>query len=504
MHGGLPAGLARTLASCAWRPRFLQWLIQREGALKERVFRGSAWLFIGNACARMAGLVKLGLLARLLTPADFGLTGIATLLIRWFELFSQTGLRQALIRTSGDIKPYLNTLWTVQVLRGGVLTLSLFLLAPLAAWFFKHPEVQTIIQALAPLVLLRGFTNPAMVYLTRELDFQRMVQWNMWQVFTGVCVVIPLALRYRSVWALVVSLLAGQAVYTLASYYIHPFRPRFAFDRQLAREMAHFGKWIFGRNILNALVGSLDSFTVGKLLGASALGLYQVASRVATLPGQAMNDVLLRVTFPAYAQLRHPDRLRRAYLQVLEVTLLLTVPTVAILCIFAQAVVHVFLGPQWLTIVTVLQLLAVCGGLRILLDVACPMFEGMGRPDILVKMKWVELPLCVLVLAILTQLWSLTGAAFAIVGVSLLMAGAQYGVLRRFIGLRMTQGLAVLWPGIAASLPIFAVGIGHALFAPPLPIQAGLAGLAGVVCAGVVWVFFRPHLTAARRVETDR
>ena len=207
-------------------------------------------MVIGNVLNRLAGLIKLGILARLLTPADFGLIGIAMVLIRWFEQFSQTGFNQALIRTSGDIRPYLNTLWTWQVLRGIVLSLVLILAAPVAARFFGHPEASHVIQALAPLIFLRGLTNPAVVYLMRELDFRRVVCWNMWQVFSGLAVAIPMAVISRNAWALVLSLLVGQVVSTIVSYRIHAFRPRFALDWVRVREMSQFGKWIFWNNLV--------------------------------------------------------------------------------------------------------------------------------------------------------------------------------------------------------------------------------------------------------------
>ncbi len=179
------------------------------------------------------------------------------LLVRWFEQFSQTGFRQALVRMSGDIQPYLNTLWTVQVVRGFVLSAALFSAAPLASLFFDHAGAQTVIRALAPLIALRSLINPAMVHLTRELNFQRLAVWHSSQVLSGLLAAIPLAIWYRNVWALIWSLLVGQVVHTLASYGMHPYRPRFAFNREQAREMVHFGKWIFWKNILNALIGSL-------------------------------------------------------------------------------------------------------------------------------------------------------------------------------------------------------------------------------------------------------
>lgn len=279
---------------------------------------------------------------------------------------------------------------------------ALFVAAPLAAWFFDHAGAQPVIRALAPLIALRSLINPATVYLTRDLNFQRLAVWNSCQVLSGLLTAIPLALLYRNVWALIWPLLVGQGVHTLTSYWMHPYRPRLTFNREQAREMARFGKWIFWKNVLNALIGSVDGVAIGKLLGTSALGLYQVAMRVATLPSQILIQVLPQVTFPAFAKLEQPQQWRRAYLQILELTLLFALPVAAVVCVFPHVIVQLLLGHQWLTIVPLLPLLAVCGSLQTLLDVARPMFEAVGRPDMQVKLQGAEAILSLVLISTFT------------------------------------------------------------------------------------------------------
>jgi O-antigen/teichoic acid export membrane protein len=477
----------------------LQWLALSDGQLKERVFRGGAWLVIGNTLDRLAGLIKLGILARLLTPADFGLIGIAMLLIHWFEQFSQTGFNQALVRTRGDIQPYLNTFWTVQILRGIMLATVFFLAAPVAVWFFENPGALPVIQAMALLVLLRGFINPAVVYLTRELDFQRFVMWNMWQVLSSLAVAIPLALVYRNVWALVLSLLVGQAVSTIVSYRIYSFHPRLSFDRGRAREMMQFGKWIFWRNALGALVTSVDDLIVGKLLGASALGLYQMALRLTAFPTHQITPILQRVIYPAFARLRQADQLRGAYLQLLKLSLLLVLPAICILFALPHVVIRVFLGEQWMTIVTVVQILAFSCGLNAVRSVANPMFESMGRPDIPVKLRGARLILYLLLIYPGTQRWGITGTALAVVCTDLITTTMQFFFLRSLIGLGLVQAAANIRQGAVAALPLLLVGILSYTFGPLGNILPGLTTFAIIICLAIMWVFLRPHLALLRR-----
>ena len=484
--------------------RTLQWLCGGEGHLKEQIFRGGIWLLMGNVVTRIAGFVKLAILARLLTPTDFGLLGIALLLLNWLEQFSQTGFSKALIRNAGDIEPYLNTVWTVQVIRATGLAAVLLLGAPVAVWFFASPEAVPIIRALAPLVLLQGLTNPAVIYLTRQLDFQRIVQWNMWQVGSSLVVSIPLAFVLRNVWALILAMLVGQAVSTMVSYRLHAFRPRLCFDRQRAREMTQFGKWIFWRNVLVSVVGSLDSLLVGKLLGVSALGLYQVARRLALLPRRELIQILQRLTFPAFAQIRQHERLRRACVQVLSLTLLLILPIAALLLVFPELIIRTLLGERWVAVVPLVQILTIGAGLQTLMGIAVPLFEGIGRPDVALKTWGVRLALSTLLLYPSVRMWGINGAALALIGTELVLVVLQFYLLRRLIGLRILQGVATCRLGLIAALPMLVVGFLTIWCDLPMPGEVGL-GLTAVVGSGVLtWRFLRPYLRCFRSGVANR
>jgi PST family polysaccharide transporter/lipopolysaccharide exporter len=332
----------------------------------------------------------------------------------------------------------------------------------------------------------------------RELDFRRVAFWNMWQVFSGLAVAIPMAVISRNVWALVLSLLVGQAVSTIVSYQIHTFRPRFALEWVRVREMSQFGKWIFGKYLVGSVVGSIDSLVVGKLLGASALGMYQVAMRIATFPTQQTLQVLPRITYPAFAQLRHVEQLRRAYLQVLQFTLLLTLPTVALLFVFPELAVRLLLGSQWLEVVPMIPLLALTGGLQTLKQVAYPMFEGMGRPDVPVRMLGFRFVLSALFYPF-TKFWGLPGIVLAVLTVELILTGVQFFFLHRLIGLRVRQGIATFGQGLATSLPALCIGTLTVLIGPSAGVLMGLEGMAVAGCVMLMWFYIRPHLMRLQR-----
>ena len=152
--------------------------VLREPSLTSRVVKGGAWVFAGKMAGRGLQLVKMVVLARLLVPEDFGLFGIVMLALAAMETFTQTGFHTALIQKKDDIEQYLDTAWTVQVVRGLVLAAALFLSAPLFAWFFDEPRVVPLLQALSAIEVLRGLSNIGTVYFEKELEFRKQVTYQ--------------------------------------------------------------------------------------------------------------------------------------------------------------------------------------------------------------------------------------------------------------------------------------------------------------------------------------
>lgn len=455
--------------------RLLRWLFSADGRLGVRAARGALWLFLGDGATLAAGMLKLAVLARLLSPHDFGLMGIGILVLRWLEHFTESGINKALIRNPGDIRPYLDTAWTVQLVRSVGLALVLYAFAPYGAWFFGNPEATPVIRALALLTLLRGLINPAVVFMPKELDFRRVVAWNLTEVLAGLAVAIPLALLYRNVWALVLSLLAGQAAKTAASFWIEPYWPSLRFDRARAGDLLRFGRWIFGLNVVNFLSVNIDSLFVGKLLGSMALGFYQVGHQVAGLPTREVRTIVVRVMFPTFARLRD-QALGRAYLQVLEVVSSIALPVGCLLTVFAGPIVSFLLGDRWLPVVPALQALAWNGVASALTGVAVPLLQAAGRPDVPVKVSVWRVILMVALLYPATSSLGITGAALAVMIPAMLAVMSQTLAASRLGGLRNAAVLAAFKVGALGSVLFLAAGVvAWFLSSAALVVAGGLA-----------------------------
>ena len=384
-------------------------------SLSQRAVRGGFWVFLLRTTQQLFNFVRLIILARILSPNDFGLMGIALLTMATLDTFSQTGFQQALIQKKEDIKPYLDSAWTVLILRGFILFAILFFIAPYAATFFNAPEAKPIVQVIGFAVLFQAFTNIGVVYFQKELEFNKQFIYQLSGTLADFIVAISAALILRSVWALVFGLLAGNFARFVVSYLIHPYRPHLSSDLRKTKELFGFGKWILGSSVLIFLITQGDDIFVGKLLGATALGFYQMAYRISNIPATEITHVISQVTFPAYSKLQdNIPKLREAYLKVLQITAFLSFPIAGLIFVLAPDFTKIFLGEKWMPMVPAMQVLAFFGAIRAIGATLGPVYSAKCRPDYPTKLNFMRLVLIVILIYPLTIRFGIFGTALTV------------------------------------------------------------------------------------------
>jgi len=396
-------------------------LSQPGEGLYQRTIRSGAWAFALRITEQVFSIARLIILARILAPNDFGLVGIALLAMATLETFSQTGFQQALIQKKENIKDYLDAAWTVMVLRSLILCAILFFAAPYVAIFFKAPQATTIIQVIGISLLLGGvgglggFVNIGVLYFQKELEFNKQFIYRASGTLADFVVAVAAVLILRSVWALVFGLLAGNLVRLIVSYLIHPYRPHFKLDLAKTKELFGFGKWILGSSILVFLITQGDDIFVGKLLGVTLLGFYQMAYRISNAPATEITHVISQVTFPAYSKLQENiPKLREAYLKVLQVTAFLSFPIAGLIFVLAPDFTEIFLGEKWMPMVPAMQVLAIWGILRAVGTVG-PVAQAVGKPRIATNIQLVQLIVLATLIYPLSVRWGILGTSLAVV-----------------------------------------------------------------------------------------
>jgi len=387
----------------------------RSPSLFHKVRAGGFWVFLLRIVDRAFGIVKIVVTARLLSPEEFGLFGVALLAVTICETFTQSGFEGALIQKKEDVKGYLDTAWTIQVVRGVALFLLLFCLSPVVASFFKTPHVSQLVRVIAVSQLVIGFRNIGVIYFAKELDFGRQFVFQFVPSCIDLMVSMVLLFTFKNVWALVIALLVRHTLTTAWSFVMHDYRPSLRVDWDKARDLFTFGKWALGSGVLYFLLTQGDDLLVGKVLGAGVLGLYLMAYKISNIPTTEITNVISYVTFPAFSKLQHePVKLRRAYLQVLKVIMFTTFPLALLLFLLAEDFTILILGEQWRSMVPAMKILCAVGLVGSFGATIRPLFYGVGKPGIHTKLSFLHLLVLGCLIYPLTRHMGIVGAAFSV------------------------------------------------------------------------------------------
>jgi len=338
------------------------------------VTAGGLWI---KTLVQMASTV---LLARLLSPADFGLLAMVMVVVGAADLVRDFGLTGAVIQARAIGERTWSSIMWVSVGLGVAFMVVVAALAPVLAWLYAEPQLVVLTLVIAPTLLINGFAMPLQARLQRELRFTTLAQLDVVSMVVGVALAIGAALLGWGVWSLVVLAGAGQLYRLIALWVV--VRPRFGRPRIVpeVKPLLATGGSIFGVQLLNYAAKNADNLIIGQQLGPTQLGYYSRAYALFLLPLQQLNGPLGRVALPVLSSLQDdPERFRRYIRGSLLVIGYLTLPAYAIAAAVAGPLIGLLLGPGWEASATVFALLAIAGMCHAIANVQGWLYITLGR-----------------------------------------------------------------------------------------------------------------------------
>lgn len=422
--------------------------------VSQRALSGSFWMGGIRWLDRIAAIVSAMVLARLLKPRDFGLVALAMTAISFLNSLTALGLEAAIVQRPDCDRHDYDVAWTYgRVLRGLFLFAVIYLAAPWLAQFYGELQLTAILRVLAVSELFIGTTNIGVVAFLKELNFRKQFYLQASGGLARLVVVIPLAFLWRNVWALVAGTLAGEAVRLLMSYYLRPFRPRFNFDLKRARSLFAFGGWLFGVQFVKTARGIIDRAILGRLLGATELGYYQIGLRFGQEMPSEIKTVVSKVMFPVYSLMQHDkQRMANSFRQVLSIVLFLGLPICVGLALTADYFVFLVLGAKWESAIPVMQILAVAGSLQILIETGYPLYRGAGIPKLELVVTGVHLIFTIVFIVPLTMHLGPIGTAYALLASSAATVPLWWAFSQRISGLSIRDLFFTILPPMITTL----------------------------------------------------
>ena len=331
---------------------------------------------------RAVAILKIAILARILTPRDFGLFGIAALALSFFETLTETGINQALIHSDRKTEELVDSAWVVAISRGVLISVLILAVSRPLSEFFRDNGILQLVWLAAAVPLVKGFINPMVVEFLKELKFGKEFKFRSILVLVDAAAAIAAGLIFKSAAALILALLATGAAEVLMSFWWFKIRPKFKFQSGHLREILGYGKWVTLSGVLSWVAGEIDDLAAGRWFGIGSLGVYQAAYKISTLPVTEVAGSVNQVSFPLMSKLKD-DRIR--FWKVFRVSIggigAIGVIGGAILWFFPTQVVTILLGKQWLAAVPLIRYLAVFGIIRSLESGLQPVFLASGRPQ---------------------------------------------------------------------------------------------------------------------------
>lgn len=407
------------------------------GYLKDTI-SGVSWMGVLRASTRGLTFVKIAVLARLLTPNEFGLFGIAMLALAFLEIITETGINIFLIQEKADLRQYNNTAWVVSIARGFLMFLAILLFAPFISSFFKSPGATNLLYLTSLIPLIRGFINPAIVRFQKELKFNKEFYLRLGLFSVDFLVAIGLGIATRSATSFVWGMLAASVIEALYSLLFIKPKPQFVFDGVKAKEVITRGKWITLAGVFNYLFENVDDAAVGRLVNTASLGVYQLAYKISSLPITEVADVVSKVTFPVYVKISGDGtRLKEAFLKTFLATCALALPIGLFLYFFTDTIVLTLLGPQWLDTISVVKVLAFFGVVRGATFATYPLFLSLKKQSYVMATTLVGILGLGLFVVPMVSRYGVLGAAYsALIGAFLSVPVATYFVFKIFRDLK--------------------------------------------------------------------
>jgi len=358
-------------------------------SLRQKAVEGTKWSAMSQGLTTGLQLLQLVVLARLLSPSDFGLIAMGMVVVGFARAFQDMGLSNAIIHRQDATPEGLSSLYWANVGAGTISFLVVWASTPVVTSFFAEPRVGDLMFWLALSLVISSLGHQFAVLLQKNLQFQLLALVQVTTTALGTTAAITAAIMDQGLYALIWGHLTHATTMSLALLIIglRFWRPQLRLRGEDLRPYLSFGMYQMGERTVNYFASNVDNLLIGRFLGPEALGVYSIAYNLIIMPVRKVNPVLTKVAFPILARKQNDDAaLRRGYLEMIGLLGFIVVPVLIGLAVTAPLVVPVMFGDRWLAGVAIIQILAFVGITKALGNPIGSILMAKGRADI--GFKW--------------------------------------------------------------------------------------------------------------------
>ncbi len=360
-------------------------------SLKSKTIHGIMWSAVDSFAAQGITFLVGIILARLLSPGEFGLVGMITIFIAVSETFINSGFSSALIQKKNCTETDYSTVFYFNLASGVLFFFILFFSAPLISRFFDEPQLNLLVKVLALVLIIDSLTLIQRTTLTKRIDFKLQTKISVIAAISSGVVGVGLAFAGYGVWSLVFKTLSQRVVNSFLLWFWNRWRPILVFSFQSFKELFSFGSKLLISGLIDTAYRNIYYLVIGKFFSANELGYYTRAQHFNDLPSSNLNTIMSRVTYPVLAQMQDdPVKLKSGYKKMIKSIMLISMVLMAGLAAVAEPMIITLIGEKWRPAIIYLQLLTFVGMMYPLHALNLNMLQVQGRSDLFLRLEVIK------------------------------------------------------------------------------------------------------------------
>ncbi|WP_270593610.1 MULTISPECIES: lipopolysaccharide biosynthesis protein [Butyricimonas] len=369
--------------------------------LKNKALRGVLWSAVDKCIVRIMALGISVILARILSPEDYGLIGMIMVFITLSNLLVDSGFSQALVQKHTPSEEDYSTAFYFNIGIGIICYFILFVLSPIVALFFQTPLLETLLKILSLVLIANSLTVVQRAKLLIEIDFKRISIINIVSTILSGILAIYAAYSDFGVWALVIQIVLRQFIVMVLYWIFGRWWPKCIFSKSSFLSLFRFGSKLLIAGTVATIVTNVYNMVIGKMYRAKELGFYTKAYELSEVAAGTINEIINSVTFPLLSAVKEDKaRLVSIYSKMLSMTAFIVLPAMTLLTLLAKPFVIVVLTEKWLPAVPLIQWLCFARMLTPISALNMNVLNAIGRSDLFMKVDFTKLPLVIFIMVL--------------------------------------------------------------------------------------------------------
>ena len=420
--------------------------------LKAKTAKGVGWGFADNILGLGIMAVANIILARILSPADFGIIGMTAIFMTLSTSLVDSGFTGALTRKKDTVKADFDTVFYFNLAVSCLLYAVLFFCSPFIARFFREPILVPVIRILGISLIINAFGIVQKIILVRRIDFRTQAWISLVSSFAAAVAAVAMAFYGFGVWSLVVLQVGKLAVNTILLWSVSRWHPGLCFSRKSFRDMFSFGSRLLITSIISTIWSEMYSFIIGKMYSSSVLGQYSRADKVKNMVTSNVSSVMQKVSYPVLASIQDEgERQINVYRKVLKTTVLISFTAVFGVWAVAGPFILTVFGNQWLPAVDYLRIMCFSGLFLPLMMCSANVINADGRSDITLVLEILKTVMG-LIPVVFGIIFSVEALLWSMVGVSFILFVVHAAYVSKVIHYSVGRQLADILPTLCVSI----------------------------------------------------